>query len=390
MPHFKALFTKKRSKKSTTVQPPIPVPLRSYEDESEQYLRDGTSVDDDVQSTFSEVASDNGGFSPGAAGDDEQDSDADVRTLFYNTLHGTTSSTTVFSLRNELPTEQEDWKRLPIYASWLKTTHVYENERDRKTAKRLLKQRQKAAKEGQQPHNNLSEIEFLPPSLFCQRKLFYNPLKFSRSSFMQIYRRGRSMQLHSTRQCKTLLASTALHNDPALLSDIALGADSVQTYEEQGSEPFAHVWETILRNGKIMYEIEFDRPEDFDQPRVELISDGFRQVTTTSYGGRQMQWTGTTGLGSIFGSSLFCLRIGTEEENPQLNRDVPPYLNQPVAVYRYIETYQVMPVRKTGEFRLANSVFGFADVVVAMGLVLRAHEVRKDMSGTGMGIFRGL
>lgn len=322
--------------------------------------------------------------------------DADQRTLFYETGHAQSSDTLAMSAYDLYHTHSNSMPvvyRLPIYTNWFKSTLVYEQDKDRKLAQKIMHLRRKEKKGGPNVPHPPSNV-MLPPTLFCQRKLFYNPLKFTRAPFMQIYRRGRTMRVRSNaRQPQTLLASRALQQDPALVTNITEGTDSVETYEEDGSAQFANVWETVMPHGTIMFEIEFVNPQDFEQPAVVLISDGARRVTTTSYGSQQMQWTGTTGVGSIFGSRQFCLRIGDEALNPMLNRNVPRDFYRPVAVYTYLESSIFGYSRKSGEFCIWESAIGLADVIVAMGLVLRANEMRKDMTGPTWalgGTFRGM
>lgn len=176
---------------------------------------------------------------------------------------------------------------------------------------------------------------------------------------------------------KTLLADTYVQSQTEL--GLAQELHTNITEESPESKPFCQVWQTVLSNDQIKYVLEFDNDLDYAQSTITLINDGRRRVTYTSYDGIRMQWNGTTGIGSPFGSGYFELRF-CEPDQPAL----PPRQDSrrpPVAVYHNVGVKTLAATRKVGDFIIWEPGFEFADVIVAMGMVLREQEQRKEIEG---------
>lgn len=301
-------------------------------------------------------------------------------------------------------------KVLPIYATRFRSgVQVFESDTAAKVFRTVsrskLKQADNLGEQRQQQNNSgigTSQIP-LPPALTCQTTSTINP--FTKKPFMMITRYGKTLRnpaLASNRPLTLLaeevyqhqvdlgLLNTAPNNRPigtsgpgtVLYSPASLTAGTSMV-EKIDDKPFCTVWQEVVGTDQIKYTLELDETE-FEQSRVVMLNDGRRRVTRTSYGGLRLQWDGTTGIGSPFGSGYFELRFSDDiilpsttdtEQQPQQHR------RPPVAVYHNVGTKTLAATRKVGEFVIWEPGFEFADLIVAMGMVLREQEQRKEIEG---------
>lgn len=273
-----------------------------------------------------------------------------------------------------LPSEEnlscyKDSCLLPIYGTRFRSgIHVYESDLAAKVSKTITRQRK-------QPKG--SNDTLLPPSLCCYTQSTYNPFSFSNKvPYMKIFRQGKTLRSASNGQPKSLLASQVLQRNIEL--GLEPNTQSIDI-EDPGTTPFCLVWQNVLSNHQVKYVLEFDNALDYAQPSVTLINDGIMRTTRTSYDGIHMEWYGTTGLASPFGSSYFKLQI-CDDENPLVRKQKRP----PIAIYNNAGSKTLAVTRKLGEFVIWEPGFEFADIIVAMGLVLREQEQRKEVEGNGM------
>lgn len=284
-----------------------------------------------------------------------------------------------------------NWRSLPIYATRFRSgVSVYESDIAAKVSRTLCRQRRQKQK-GKQPSSSLSPVAGpssntralpmsdeipMPPSLSCQVISSYNPFSSKKTPFMTIQRLGKTVRSNAfSGHPKTLLADTILHQQ----IELGLAQESTTSFTEESadSKPFCQVWQSVLTNDQIKYTLEFDNELDYAQPTVFLLNDGGKRVTHTSYDGVRMQWKGTTGIGSPFGSGFFELRFADQEELTNGTIAQRP----PVAVYHNIGAKTLSNTRKVGEFIIWEPGFEFADIIVAMGMVLREQEQRKEIDG---------
>jgi hypothetical protein len=298
-------------------------------------------------------------------------------------------------------------KVLPIYATRFRSgVQVFESDIAATVFRTVARSKNKQDDSQHQTSAGTGTSQIpLPPALACQTTSTINP--FSKKPFMTITRHGKTLRnpaLSSNRPF-TLLAEevhqrqvdlgllrTAPSNQPTSSSDgtslhphpAALHTAGTSVTEETGNKPFCTVWQDVVGPDQIKYTLELDEAE-FGQPRIVMLNDGRRRVTKTSYGGVRLQWDGTTGIGSPFGSGYFELRFSddiispisgaahAEQQQPQQHR------RPPVAVYHNVGTKTLAATRKVGEFVVWEPGFEFADLIVAMGLVLREQEQRKEI-----------
>lgn len=316
----------------------------------------------------------------------KQSFDSSVDTLFMNdsasTAHTLLAGADVQT--QSTTTRQQQYsgnsRALPIYATRFRSgVQVFESDVAAKVFRTLHRQR----KVQQQPSSSEASSSAcspphipIPPALQCQSVSSYNPFSSKKTPFMTINRLGKTIRSTSTGQRpKTLLANTVLQHH------IELGltqADTAVISEETVTSlpPFCQVWQTVLSNDHVKYTLEFDNALDYAQSTVVLINDGRNRVTRTSYDGVQMQWNGTTGLASPFGSGYFELRFCDQDQLAQHQQRRPP-----VAVYHNVGVKTLASTRKVGEFVIWEPGFEFADIIVVMGMVLREQEERKEIEG---------
>lgn len=292
-------------------------------------------------------------------------------------------------------------RSLPIYATRFKSgVQVYESDVAAKVSRTLTRQRKQKGSSSSPSSSAASTSSTdhipMPPSLCCQAISSYNPFSSKKTPFMTISRLGKTLRHESTgNQPKTLLADTVLHRQIELglvQQEQSAPGNSIVTnsYTEEttASKPFCQVWQTVLSNDLIKYTLEFDNSLDYAQSSVTLLNDGHNRVTRTSYDGVRMQWSGTTGLGSPFGSGYFELRFvdSPNDRNANALENLTPSQQQqrirrrpPVAVYHNVGSKSLAATRKVGEFVIWEPAFEYADILVTMAMVLREQEQRKEI-----------
>ncbi|CAN6624090.1 hypothetical protein TRVA0_009S02806 [Trichomonascus vanleenenianus] len=135
-------------------------------------------------------------------------------------------------------------------------------------------------------------------------------------------------------------------------------ADSLDdsTQISESDELYCHVWQKILSNDQVVYTM--DLPEG---PIIMLNTDSKSLTEIALAGGRRvLTWHGTPGLASTFGSGFFELKDG----------------DAPVALYYSTVSKALAKTRKVGEFIIWEPEL--ADLIVAMGLILREQKQRKN------------
>ncbi|KAF5100381.1 hypothetical protein DV451_002608 [Geotrichum candidum] len=343
---------------------------------------------------------------------DQRSFESSVATLIFND-----TSSTVNTLL-DVPSHSSDGLRqprgsagsskvLPIYATRFRSgVQVFESDVAGKVFRTVARSRNKQENSQQQQQTftgtGAGQIP-LPPMISCQTTFTIN--LFSKKPFMTIMRHGKTLRnpaLSSNRPF-TLLAEevhqrqvdlgllrTAPSNQPTSSDGTSLSphpgallTSGTSVTEETGNKPFCTVWQEVVGPDQIKYTLELDEAE-FGQSRVVMLNDGRRRITKTSYGGISLQWDGTTGIGSPFGSGYFELRFSddiispitgaSDAEHPQ-----PQHRRPPIAVYHNAGTKTLAATRKVGEFVIWDPGFEFADLIVAMGLVLREQEQRKEI-----------
>lgn len=276
---------------------------------------------------------------------------------------------------------------LPIYATRFRSgVHVYESDVAATISRTVTRQR----KQQKESENDIP----LPPALFCCTQSSYNPFSFSsKVPYMKIYRQGKTLRSSTSGQPKTLLANQVHQHNIELGLEPSTG--DIAFTEEQGTTPFCVVWQKVVNNDQVKYILEFDNNLDYAQSSIILYNDGRRRVTRGSYDGVRFQWNGTTGLASPFGSGYFQLHFNEENEQEE-ERDTnlswlptipllqPQNRRPPVAVYHNVGVKALAVTRKVGEFIIWEPGFKYADIIVAMGLVLREQEQRKEIEGHAM------
>ncbi|KAF5094184.1 hypothetical protein D0Z00_003666 [Geotrichum galactomycetum] len=296
-------------------------------------------------------------------------------------------------------------KVLPIYATRFRSgVQVFESDIAATVFRTVARSKNKQEDSQQQTSTRTGTSQIpLPSALTCQTTSTIN--LFSKKPFMTITRHGKTLRnpaLSSNRPF-TLLAEevhqrqvdlgllhTAHSNQPTSSSDgslplhpVSLRTAGTNVTEETGNKPFCTVWQDVVGPDQIKYTLQLDEVE-FGQSRIVMLNDGRRRVTKTSYGGVRLQWDGTTGIGSPFGSGYFELRFSDDIISPisgaaDTEQPQPQHRRPPVAVYHNVGTKTLAATRKVGEFVIWEPGFEFADLIVAMGLVLREQEQRKEI-----------
>ena len=313
-----------------------------------------------------------------------------VDTLFVNNDTTSTVNTLLADSQSQSTTTRQQQyagnsRALPIYATRFKSgVQVFESDlaakvfRTLNRGNRKQQAQQSASTSAAQSSSSSSNLIPMPPALSCQTLSSYNPFSSKKIPFMTINRLGKTVHSPSSgNRPRTLLADTVLQHHVELGLAQHDDISTTVTEETMATKPFCQVWQTVLSNDQVEYTIEFDNALDYAQPTITLRNDGRRRVTHTSYDGVRMQWNGTTGLGSPFGSGYFELRFSDQEQLA----NQPQQLRPPVAVYHNVGAKTLSSTRKVGEFVIWEPGFEFADIIVIMGMVLREQEQRKEIEG---------
>lgn len=247
-------------------------------------------------------------------------------------------------------------KILPIYSNRFKSgVQVFESDLAAKVFRTLGKSK------------DVNSGIPVPPALVCQTPLNYNPFTTRSIPFMTIFRHGTTVRSPDIGNFPRTLLADAVQQRRL---DMGFSTDPASTVsQENGARPFCTVWQKVLNNDQIRYTMEFDSELDYAQPTVTLLNFGRERVTKTSYDNISMQWNGTTGIASPFGSGYFELRFSDGVRSA------------PVAIYNNIGVRTLAVTRKVGQFIIWEPGYEFADVIVAMGMVLREQEQRKEIEG---------